>query len=91
MREQRVEAQRTVEALHAALIKDGEALLSVQERARIDKALAELELRLDDEDEKTLKAAMENLDRTCGFYVERRMNRSIQSAMAGHKVEEFQS
>jgi molecular chaperone HscA len=34
---------------------------------------------------------MENLDRTCGFYVERRMNRSIQSAMAGHKVEEFQS
>jgi molecular chaperone HscA len=91
LREQRVEAQRTVAALQAALSRDGEALLSVEERGRIDQALAELELRLTGEDEETLKAAMENLDRTCGFYVERRMNRSIQSAMAGHKVEEFQS
>jgi molecular chaperone HscA len=91
LREQRVEAQRTVAALQAALGKDGEALLSAEERGRIDQALAELELRLTGEDEETLKAAMENLDRTCGFYVERRMNRSIQSAMAGHKVEEFQS
>ena len=54
-------------------------------------ALAELELRLAGEDEGTLKQAMENLDRTCGFYVERRMNRSIQDAMAGHKVVEFLS
>ncbi|MBP6809669.1 MAG: Fe-S protein assembly chaperone HscA, partial [Chromatiaceae bacterium] len=91
LREQRVEAQRTVEALQAALSKDGDALLSADERGRIDQALAELELRLAGEDEASLKAAMENLDRTCGFYVERRMNRSIQSAMAGHKVEEFQS
>lgn len=91
LREQRVEAQRTVEALHAALAKDGDDLLSAPERGRIDQALAELELRLAGEDEGTLKQAMENLDRTCGFYVERRMNRSIQDAMAGHKVEEFLS
>lgn len=91
LREQRVEAQRTVEALHAALAKDGDDLLSAPERGRIDQALAELELRLAGEDEETLKQAMENLDRTCGFYVERRMNRSIQDAMAGHKVEEFLS
>jgi molecular chaperone HscA len=91
LREERVEAQRTVEALSAALIKDGDTLLSREELQRIQEALAELEFMLAGKDSDAIKAAKEHLEQTCGFYVERRMNRSIQSAMAGHKVEDFQS
>jgi len=86
-----VEARRTVEALRAALGKDGEDLLSVEERERIDQALAVLEMELTSGDAAALKAATNSLERTCAFYVERRMNRGIQRAMAGHKVEEFES
>ncbi len=91
LREQQVEARRTVEALRAALGKDGEDLLSVEERERIDQALAVLEMELTSGDAAALKAATDSLERTCAFYVERRMNRGIQRAMAGHKVEEFES
>jgi molecular chaperone HscA len=91
LREQEVEARRTVEALRTALGKDGEDLLSVEERERIDQALAVLEMELTSGDAAALKAATDSLERTCAFYVERRMNRGIQRAMAGHKVEEFES
>jgi molecular chaperone HscA len=90
LREQQVEAQRTVEALGAALTRDGERLLSAEERALIDHALGELVKVLDGDDPKVIAKAVQALEQTCGFYVERRMNAGIQRAMAGHKVEEFE-
>ncbi len=37
-----------------------------------------------------IKQAISALEKACGFYVERRMNQSIQQAMAGHSVNEFE-
>lgn len=90
LREQQVEARRTLEALRAALANDGDVLLDGSERDRVELALSQLERTAAGDDPEAIKSATEELERTCDFYVERRMNRSIQDAMAGHKVEEFE-
>jgi molecular chaperone HscA len=90
LREQQVEARRTGEALRAALASDGDVLLNASERRRVEDALAHLELTAGGEDPSAIKLATQELEKTCGFYVERRMNRGIRAAMAGQKVEEFE-
>ncbi len=90
LREQQVEAERTIEALESALADDGERLLNDDERRRIEAALEELRLLARADDQQAIKAGIERLEQVCGFYVERRMNRSIQQAMSGHNVDEFE-
>jgi molecular chaperone HscA len=89
LREEQVEARRTAEALVAALADDGDRLLNDEEKDRIEDALKALLLVIDGDDAATIKKALESLEQTCAFYVERRMNSGIQQAMAGHTVEEF--
>jgi len=90
LREQQVDADRVIEALEAALAVDGEQLLNDEERQQVESALNGLKsiARSDSKDE--IKTAIEALEKACGFYVERRMNQSIQSAMSGHNVNEFE-
>jgi molecular chaperone HscA len=90
LREQQVEAERVIEALEAALAADGERLLNAAERQRVEAALDELRGQARETDPARIKTAIETLEQACGFYVERRMNQSIQTAMAGHKVNEFE-
>lgn len=90
LREQQVEAERALEALRAALASDGDALLDPTERQRVEVALSHLEKAAAGDDPGAIKAAIDGLEKTCDFYVERRMNRSIKDAMAGRKVEEFE-
>jgi molecular chaperone HscA len=88
--EQQVEAARVIEALNAALAKDGDELLNDDERQTVERALTELDntaRQADDAD--AIKQAIEALEQACGFYVERRMNSGIRKAMAGHAVDEF--
>ena len=89
LREQQVEAQRVIEALQAALASDGDKLLSAEERQTIDAALAELVKVSQAEDGGLIQKTIEQLEQQCGFYVERRMNRSISDAMSGQSVEDF--
>jgi molecular chaperone HscA len=89
LREQRVEAERVIEALQAALAEDGDRLLSDAEREQVDEALETLRSVLKDGDLEQVKKQIAELEKSCGFYVERRMNQSIQQAMSGHSVEEF--
>ena len=89
LREQQVEAERVIEALAAALAADGERLLTAQERERIDRSLAHLKQVNLGEDPAQIERAVEALEKTCEFYVERRMNDSVLKAVAGHKVDEF--
>jgi molecular chaperone HscA len=91
LREQQVEGQRTLEALNAALAKDGADLLSPAERKEIEVVLTVLRDRIAGENAEAIKAAIADLEHACASYVERRMNASIQRAMAGRKVEEFAS
>ncbi len=88
--EERVEAQRVVEALGAALAADGDQLLQPEERQRIDAALGDLQQAAAGDDADAIRKAIEDLEKTCEFYVERRMNNSVRKAMAGHKVDEFE-
>ncbi len=90
LREQRVEAERVIEALRAALARDGETLLDAAERAQVDQALAQLQAVLDSTDVQRHPARRSRpWSAPVPFYVERRMNQSIQAAMAGHRSTSF--
>jgi molecular chaperone HscA len=65
-------------------------LLDEGEQLRIHEALAALEETLSGGDAEAIQAATESLERTCGPYVERRMNRGIQNAMAGRRLKELE-
>ncbi|MCB1791167.1 MAG: Fe-S protein assembly chaperone HscA [Gammaproteobacteria bacterium] len=88
--EERVEAQRVIEALNAALASDADELLSADERGAIEAALARL-LQTAEQSQKPaeIEAAIKQLEKDCEFYVERRMNSNIRKAMAGHRVDDF--
>jgi len=90
LREQQVEAERVIEALQAALEKDGDRYLSNEEREKIDQALSGLQQAQQGEDPQSIKTAVKILEKTCDAYVEKRMNSSIQEAMSGHKVTDFE-
>ena len=87
--EQQVEADRVLEALRSALDKDGE-LLTADELANIEQAKSiVLNARQGDDHEK-IKQAIKNLENKSEEFIARRMNRSVQQVMKGHKVEEFE-
>ena len=89
LREEQVEADRVLEALAAALAADGEALLEPAERAPIDAAAERLSAARNGDNYRDIRAAIEAVEKASAVFVERRMNSSIRSAMAGHKVDEF--
>ena len=90
LREQQVDAERVVAALVAALEADGDQLLDADERERIDRALEQLRTVAGQDDPEAIQKGIEHLESVCGFYVERRMNKGIRDAMAGHRVDEFE-
>ena len=89
LREQQVEASRVIEALRAALATDGDLLLDAAERARVEAALADLRRLAEGDDTEAIHRGIQALEQACGFYVERRMNKGIHDAMAGHRVDDF--
>jgi len=92
LREEQVEADRVVEALNAALAKDGELLLSEQEiEAIILKRDMLIGVRNKTQNPEEIKQAIKSLEAASEHYVARRMDNSVRSMMKGHKVEEFES
>ena len=91
LREEQVEADRVLEALQSALAADGDSLLDAEERSAIDAATAVLAEQRSGSDYRTIRRAIEAVEKASSAYVERRMNSSIRDAMAGHKVDEFSS
>lgn len=91
LREQQVEAKRVIEALASALAADGEQLLTPEEMEPIKLAFQHLIALSESDDHEAIKEAIEALEKSCEFYVERRMNANIQKAMAGHSVDEFET
>jgi molecular chaperone HscA len=91
LREEQVEADRVLEALRAALAADGDELLNAAERSAIEAAAQALETARSGSDYRAIKAAIAAVEQASSGYVERRMNSSINKAMAGHAVDEFKS
>ncbi len=88
--EERVEAQRVIEALRAALARDGDQLLSPAERAAIETELDCLVQTAAADDADAIHAAVRALEASCAAYVERRMNAGIHKVMTGHKIQDFE-
>ena len=88
-REQQVDAQRLLDATRSALVEDGDTLLSRSERLSIEVAMQILKSALQGTDIKTLKQAQEHLNQLTTEFAARRMNHSIQTALAGRKLAEL--
>jgi molecular chaperone HscA len=87
LREAQVEAQRLVEAVQSAIKEDAQ-LLSILERAHIDSCLAKLQSVLIGDDRRAIDAAMDALSKGTAEFAARRMNQSVQRALAGKKIDE---
>ncbi len=88
LREAQVEAQRLVEAVQSALKEDAH-LLSMLEHAHVESCLTKLQSVLLGDDRRAIDAAMDALSKGTAEFAARRMNQSVQRALAGKKVEEI--
>lgn len=85
--EARVDADRMIAATRSALAIDGD-LLAAPERQRIDALLAALVAVLAGETAADIEAATQALAKGTESFAAQRMNRGIQQALAGRKLEE---
>ncbi len=88
VREWRVEGDRILAALASALELDGE-LLEPPERAAVGERAEGLRRAMEGDDFLAIKAWIESLDAASKPIAERRMDKHVRRAMAGHRVEEF--
>ncbi|PNH91462.1 Fe-S protein assembly chaperone HscA [Vibrio diazotrophicus] len=87
--EQRVEADRVIEGLIAAMQADGDELLGQDERQLLVNAIESLiELRNGD-DADAIEQGIKDTDKASQDFASRRMDKSIRAALAGHSVDEI--
>ncbi|GAA4421054.1 Fe-S protein assembly chaperone HscA [Acidovorax lacteus] len=84
--EARVDAERMLQATRSALQADGD-LLTAEERAGIDVLMQQLEALRSSDDAAAIEAATEALAHGTEAFAAERMNRGIQQALAGKRVQ----
>ena len=83
--ENRVDAQRLIEATRSAFAQDGK-LLENEERRAIEAKLAALESLLGGTDHRAIKKAADALNKATEDFAARRMDAGIKRALAGRKI-----
>lgn len=87
--EQRIEADRVIEGLIAAMQADGDDLLSEQEKQNLIKAIeALIELRNGD-DADAIEQGIKDTDKASQDFASRRMDKSIRAALSGQSVDDI--
>lgn len=87
--EQRVEADRVIEGLIAAMQADGDELLSDQEKQDLVKVIeALIELR-NGEDAYAIEQGIKDTDKASQDFASRRMDKSIRAALSGQSVNDI--
>ena len=88
LREQQVEADRLLEATHAALAADAD-LLGLEERHALEGLTARLKSLRDGSDLSAIRAALDALSRGTEAFAARRMDRSIARALTGRRIQDL--
>ena len=89
LRENVVEAERAIYAIEEAIKTDGNELLNSDELITINDSISYLKKAVNSNDVNEIKDATRKLENTCEFYVERRMNNSIKSLIAGKDINDI--
>lgn len=89
LQEQRVEADRTIEALDAAMSRDASEFLDEQEQDAILKARDQVAKVRDGDDSDAIKQSLDALESASEIYIARRMNASVGATMRGKKLSNY--
>lgn len=89
LREEKVEAERMIEALGLALTQDGEQLLDDSERQKLQDMIAQLQTLHNGSDRHAINAAVKNLNQASESFAALRMNSSLQKALRGRAIDEI--
>lgn len=90
LREQQVDADRMYEDLLAALNEDGRQLLNDDEYHCLEVALKDLDKIRLSENHREIARHIEMVSKTSEEFAARRMNASIQKALAGHSLDDVE-
>ncbi|MCQ4297003.1 Fe-S protein assembly chaperone HscA [Pseudomonas stutzeri] len=90
LREQLVDAQRLLEAVEAALLVDGERLLSAEERLAIDSQMADLRGLLDSHDVVAIERQAKRLSQITDAFAARRLDSTVKAALAGRRLNDIE-
>ena len=89
LKEHIVESERAIYAIEEALKTDSDELLNKTELKLINDAITKLKSTIKTNHLDAIKDANKNLENTCEFYVERRMNNSIKSLITGKDINDI--
>ncbi|MCW8334958.1 Fe-S protein assembly chaperone HscA [Vibrio paucivorans] len=87
--EQRVEADRVIEGLIAAMQADGDELLSDQEKQQLLKAIESLIALRNGDDSPAIEQGIKDTDKASQEFASRRMDKSIRAALSGQSVNDI--
>lgn len=90
LREAVVDAQRLVEAIEAALAEDGDTLLTQEERNAIQAHLDALRDLCQGSDSQAIKEGTEALNHATEAFAAKRMDASVQKALAGKNLDSLE-
>ncbi|WP_292784902.1 Fe-S protein assembly chaperone HscA [Methylophilus sp. UBA6697] len=90
LREAVVDAQRLIEAIQAALLEDGDTLLSVDERQQIQTHIDALLALCQGTDSHAVKQASDALNHATEDFAAKRMDASVQKALAGKNLDSLE-
>lgn len=90
LREAVVDAQRLIEAIEAALTEDGEHLLSSDENEKIRQHIVALKALCQGSDSHAINQASDALNHATEDFAARRMDASVQKALAGKNLDSLE-